>query len=157
LQAFETLRSGVWDIENVYSPSSAAAKALEVYRRQYPRAQVAAFGFKAFEVQPWMPQNPFDNYHDGAPRPSYIVWLPKSWSPRVNQSNWQRSLKERPDLILASAIDLGGRRYDLLPQACTAGYGVRQAFPGAMIWRGVAIEDQTLTMFERGRTNGCGG
>jgi hypothetical protein len=155
LQAIETLRSGIWDIENVYSPGSSAASALTAYRRQHPRDHVAAFGFKSFEVQPWLPQNPFDNYHHAAPRPSYVVWLRESWSPRVNPANWRRMLERRPNLILASSIDLGGRGYNLLPQACAAGYGIRQSFPGAMVWRGVAIEDQTLTMFERGSTNGC--
>jgi len=156
LQAGQTVRAGLWDRSNVYSPGEAVAQMLETYREQYPQAHIAAFGFKAFEVQPWLQNNLFDNYHHAAPKPAYISWLREErWSPRVNASLWQQLLATRPDLILASSIDLGGRPYDLIPQACRAGYRIYQRFPASMTWRGIVMEDQTLIMFERGTSADC--
>lgn len=156
VQATQTVRAGIWDFNNTYSPGITAARALVTYRAQHPRNSIAAFGFKAFEVQPWLSHNLFDNYRNGAARPSYVLWdRQQSWSGRVNLPAWQKLLDTQPDLILASSVDLGARRRNLMPLACKAGYGVRQKFVAALTWRGAVAEDQTLIMFERGSRNGC--
>ncbi len=156
LQAAETVRAGLWDVKNRYSPGKEAAEALTAYREQHPQSRIVAFGFKAFEVQPWLSGNPFDNYHQRAAHPAYIRWdRHEAWSARVKLPLWQQLLDTKPDLIVASQIDLAARRRDLMPQACRAGYGVRQKFPAALTWRGFVAEDQTLILFERGAAGGC--
>jgi hypothetical protein len=154
-QTCETLQAGIWDFKNPYSAGEPAARDIATYRAEHPQAHIAAFGYKAFEVQPWLGRNEFNNYHDGAPTPAYVRWdRHEAWSPRVTPVLWSQVLASGPDLIVASPTDRG-QRYDLVSQACRAGYGIRQKISAVMTWAGSELEDESLFVFERGTAGGC--
>lgn len=155
-QAVQAARSGLWDMHNSYSAGEQAARAIADYHKAYPGQPIAAFGMKTFEMQPWLAGNLFANYHRGAPKPAYWVWAKgEPLSPRVNARTLAIVIAQHPALIAASPVDMGGRGFDLMPQLCSAGYGIRAFYPATMIWRGQLIEDQTLLLLARGRREGC--
>jgi hypothetical protein len=162
LQSVQTVRTGLWDIDHVYSPGRPAARLVADWRSAHPRGRIDGYGDFAFEIQPWLPGNPFGNYHHGDPRMSYVRWdRNEPWMAGASNDGtqmdfWHAVLADRPDLIVASPINRNwahGNRADLAPDACRAGYDVLAALPGTMIWRGRLTEDETLYLFER-RTSG---
>jgi hypothetical protein len=162
LQSIQTLRTGLWDIDHVFSPGKQTADAVLAYRATHPHARIDGYGDFSFNVQPWMDGNVFANYHHGDKRFSYILWdrqepwMAGSWHESTHSNFWHKVLADKPDLIVASPLNrlgVGGYRADLVPEACAAGYGVRGIFPGTMIWRGMLAGDETLYLFER-QTNG---
>lgn len=156
MQGVETLRSGLWDIGQIYSPGQQAAAALVAYRHDHPSARVAAYGLRAFEVQPWLGGNPFSNYHGGARNASYVLWdKHEPWPVKTSLTRWQLLLVTKPDLIVASRVDFTPKQEQLGPLACRMGYGLGQIFPGSTIWHGVVVLDDTLYFFERGSTTQC--
>jgi hypothetical protein len=164
LQAVQTIRTGLWDIEHVYSPGRQAATALIAYRVNHPHARIDGYGDFAFNVQPWLDGNPFGNYHHGDRRMSYVLWDKKepwmagAWEVGTHLDFWHKVLADRPDLIVASPLNrlnVGGYRADLVSEACTAGYVVIGAFDGTMVWRGVYGGRETLYLFERRETGAC--
>jgi hypothetical protein len=164
LQSIQALRTGLWDIEHVFSPGKQAAQVVLAYRASHPHARIDGYGDFAFEIQPWMEGNAFANYHGGDQHVSYVrwdrnePWMAGSWHAATHLNFWHKVLADRPDLIVASPLNrlsIGGYRADLVPQACAAGYGLRAIFPGAMIWRGVPEGDEALYLFERQAVGPC--
>jgi hypothetical protein len=164
LQTTQTLRSGLWDIANVYAPGEQAAQAITAWRAAHPGGRIYGYGDFAFSVQPWLAGNPFANYHQGDPKMSYVrwdrdePWMAGAWQTGTARLFWQQVLAGKPDLIVASLVNRnwqGGYHADLVPSACRAGYGVRQVLPGTMIWRGKLTEDETLYLFERRSSGPC--
>lgn len=154
-QAAQMVRTGIWDVENSFSAGQPAAQAVQTYQKLNPDNSITAFGYKAFEIQPWLVANFFSNYHKGSPTPSYVLWdIHEPWSARVTLPLWQQLLDSAPDLIVSSSIDRGVPR-DLIPLACKAGYGIYAKFSASMMWRGIILEDQSLTLFKKGATRGC--
>lgn len=150
IQSVETLRSGIWDINDIYSPGEAAAHDLTAYRNAHPGARIYAHGYKAFELQPWLPANPYANYHHGAGWPAYVTWRKgETWPTIPNLQNWQKLLAEKPDMIVASRVGRKAELYNLAPVAAQMGYRLDKAYPAGMIWRGAVVEDEALYIFER--------
>lgn len=157
LQVCETITAGLWDRNNVYSPGEAVAQDVANYRKTHPDARIAGLGYKAFDIQPWLPGNIFVNYHGGAPRPSYILWdSSERWTARVTPQTWREMVALRPELIVASPLDPRRGRMPLEDWACRTGYGLKKKHRGMMIWRGARHENETLLLFERGSRSGCG-
>jgi hypothetical protein len=156
IQSADAIRSGFWDFDHVYSPGQQVAKAVTKYRENHLGVRIAGYGFKAFEVQPWFSGNLFVNYYHGANRPSYVVWAnEETWPIKTNLVLWQQTLASKPDLIVASRVGFTGQPENIEFLACRMGYDRGQIFPGATIWHGVAAEDATLYLYERGSTNNC--
>ncbi|WP_353226940.1 hypothetical protein [Novosphingobium sp.] len=164
LQTVQTVRTGLWDIANVYATGAQAAAAVSTWRAAHPGGRVFGYGDYAFVVQPWLGGNAFANYHGGAPRPSYVrwnmgePWMAGSWQATSRMDFWQTVLAARPDLIVASPVNRNGssgHMANLVQDACRAGYGVADHFPGTMVWRGRLSGDQSLYVFARGSQRGC--
>lgn len=162
LQTIQALRTGLWDIAEVYSPGQQTAQVIRNWHAAHPHGRIYAYGDYAFGVQPWLDGNTFANYHNGDPRLSYIrwdrhePWMAGTWTNGTQMQYWHQVLAEAPDLIVASPVNrnwAGGYRANLVPEACRAGYGVLQNLPGALIWRGALTGDQSLIVFER-KTHG---
>lgn len=164
LQAIQTVRTGWWDIGNVYAPGQQTAQALSTWRATHPHGRIFGYGDYVFTVQPWLDGNVFDNYHDGDPRVSYVrwdrhePWMAGGWQAQTHLNFWHQVLAGRPDLIVASPLNrarVGDTAADLAAQACRAGYAVRSIFPGTMVWRGRPAGDQSLYLFERQTIGPC--
>lgn len=164
LQTVETVRSGLWDITHVYAPGQQAAKAITAWRQAHPRGRIFGYGDYAFTAQPWFDGNMFANYHDGDQHISYVrwdrhePWMAGAWDAGSPLQFWHQVLAGHPDLIIASPVNrngLDGQVADLAPQACQAGYTLRDTIPGTMIWRGAPAGDQTLYLFERTSDGPC--
>lgn len=164
LQTVQTVQTGLWDIGHVYAPGEQAAQAITAWRADHLHGRIFGYGDYAFGVQPWLPGNLFANYHAGDPHVSYIrwdrrePWMAGAWTTATKMDFWHTVLAGQPDLIVASAVNrnwTGGYRADLVPQACAAGYGLRQVLPAAMVWRGKLAGDQTLYLFERQTQGPC--
>lgn len=156
-QAVQTIGTGLWDYRATYSPAQEVAAVIAQFDRQHPDARIAAYGYKSFAVQPWLLGNPYDNYHGGAARPSFVRWdAAEPWKIMHSEARWQALLAENPDLIVVSLTAFKGSSAPLLPAACKAGYVPTKTFPGRMMWRNTVHEDDTLTLFERrGVTGTC--
>lgn len=155
LQATETIGAGVWDLRSKYAQGEAAAAIVADYRESHPGARVAGLGYKAFDIQPWLPVNAFANYHGGSARPAYILWdKSEDWSTRVNHETLRKISQGRFDLVVASPFDPHDGIVDLKRWGCKSGYVVRQTLPATMIWRGAKFEDERLMILERGNA-GC--
>ena len=138
------------------SPARPAAAATLAWQARHPGGRVAAFGYKAFALQPWAPANLYANYHDGAPAPSYIIWAKdEPWKSRGEQRDIPVVLRGRPDLIVASLTDVRRGMAGLMPLACRAGYGIQATFGGTMTWKGVPFADDSIVLLERGNPRGC--
>jgi hypothetical protein len=147
-QAIQTVGTGLWDYRETYSPAREVAAVIADTDRRNPGAKIAAFGFKTFAAQPWLPGNPYDNYHGGAAKPGYVRWnADEPWKTLPNAARWQAVLDARPDLIVVSLTPFKGDPAPLLPTACRAGYALTQIFPGRMMWRNAKYEDDTLVLF----------
>jgi len=164
LQAVETVRTGIWDIGHVFSPGRQAAAALLAFRSEHPHARIDGYGDFAFNIQPWLDGNVFADYHHGAKSMSYVrwdreePWMAGSWQANTHLAFWHSVLADRPGLIVASPLNrfsVGGYRADLVPEACAAGYGLRAAFGGTIVWRGVPDGDETLYLFEPNDRGPC--
>lgn len=155
-QGVQTLHSGLMDIAIPYSPGREAAQSLTAWRTAHPQARIDAFNYKSFEVQPWLPGNPYANYHNGAAHPAYVIWTKQEpWPTGTNLGHWRRELASGSDLIVAGRTSIDGGLNNLLPMACGMGYGINRIFPATMIWRGARVEDETLYFYERGSKVGC--
>jgi hypothetical protein len=156
LQGIQTVHSGLMDLGGDYSAGRPAAAALTQWRAAHPGKTVAAFGGQSFEVQAWLPGNPFANYHQGAPDPQFVVWSTReSWHALPNPREWAQLLATRPDAVLASQVWLPKAvQRDPAGQACAAGYVLNRIFPAMMPWRGIP-EDNSLLLFERATTGPC--
>lgn len=150
-QIAEGAMSGVRDFEYTISPGANVAEFLHGYRKLHPDARVAAFGYKTFAVQPYSAQNQFANYKGGAPGISFIDWRRgESWDPFAGAAGWDKLLRSRPDVIVASLTLLNGRINALTPSACRAGYVATRRYDGELLWRGAYYEDDTLVIFQPG-------
>ncbi len=158
MQGVQTLRSGMQDIAGDYSAGRPAAAAVTAWRAAHPGKTIAAFGGQSFEVQPWLPENVFVNYHQAASHPQFVVWTTQeTWHALPRPAEWGTLLATHPDAILASRIWLpNAEQRDPAGQACRAGYVVDRVFPAAMPWRGIP-EDNTLILFERASSGPCSG
>jgi hypothetical protein len=156
-QGVQAARTGVWDIGHNYGAGQEAAAVIRNYRIAHPHARIAASGDRSFEVQPWLPANIFDNYHHGAPKPSFIVWAKSEpWKPHeTSPEDWARLLDQHYDLVVATVVDMNGNIRRLRSQACQAGYGLKARVPGEIYWRGALGGDDSLAIFEKGNVNGC--
>jgi hypothetical protein len=157
-QGVQTLRSGMQDLAGDYSAGRPAAAAVTAWRAAHPGKTIAAFGGQSFEVQPWLPENVFVNYHGAAPHPQFVVWTTReTWHALPRPAEWGALLATHPDAILASRIWLPkAAQRDPAGQACRAGYAVLRLFPAAMPWRGIP-QDNTLILFERASSGPCSG
>ncbi|WP_313803443.1 hypothetical protein [Sphingobium sp.] len=155
-QGEQTLQTGLWDVGHVFSPGQQAATIIAGYRSAHPDGRIATYGFKTFAVQPWLNANPFANYHDGAGKPAYLNWKKSEpWKPFGASREWVAILRSHPDLIVASTSLQNGRRDQLMTYACKAGYGISAALPGAMMWRGRLVQDDSILMLTKGSDGGC--
>lgn len=155
VQTIEAVESGIWDIAHTFSPAKDASRVLVAIRDRDPSARFAVFGFKSFATQPYASRNQFANYKDGAPRLSWLDWRRgEPLEPFGGDVAWKKVLNARPDAILASLYSSGDPA-PLKPEACKAGYVETHRFRGAMIWRGGYWEDDSLSIFERGRSSEC--
>jgi hypothetical protein len=164
LQAVQTVRTGLWDINHVYSPGREVAAAVWAYRTDHPHARIDGYGDFAFNIQPWLDGNVFANYHHGDKRMSYVLWdrhepwMAGSWNEKTHLDFWHTVLADRADLIVASPLNrlgVGGYRADLVPEACAAGYAVRNTFEGTTVWRGMYAGRETLYLLERATKGPC--
>jgi hypothetical protein len=155
-QSVQAVGSGLWDYSHVYSPGEQAAGYVSSYKAQHPDAQIAAYAFKTFAIQPWLAGNAFSNYHGGAPRPSYVRWnVSEPWKSMATPSMWRKVLDEKPDVIVASLSSLRGSTLLLMPEACRSGYRISRLFKGQTIWRNGPFEDDTLAIFTKGPSARC--
>lgn len=155
VQTIEAAESGIWDITHNFSSSKDAARELIAARQRDPSARLAAFGFKAFATQPYASRNQFANYKNGADRPSWLDWRRgEPLEPFGGNVAWKKVLDARPDAIVASLYGSGDPA-PLKPEACKVGYVETHRFHGTMIWRGSFLEDDSLSIFERGRSVEC--
>jgi len=156
MQGMQTVHSGMEDLANDYSAGRPAAIALTQWRAAHPGKTVAAFGGQSFEVQPWLPGNPFSNYHNGAPNPQFVVWSThETWHALPKPDEWAKLLASRPDAVLASHVWLHKAvQRDPAGQACRAGYVLTREFPAWMPWRGIP-EENSLLLFERATSGAC--
>ena len=164
LQSVQTVRTGLWDVDNVYSPGQPTAALVTKWRNAHPHGRIDGYGDYAFDIQPWMAGNPFANYHGGDPRIAYVrwdrrePWMAGASTDGTQMNFWHTVLAEQPDLIVASPINRNwahGYRADLVPDACRAGYDVLAQLPGTMIWRGRLSGDRSLYLFERQSVGPC--
>jgi hypothetical protein len=147
-QAIQTVATGLWDYRETYAPARTVATVIAETQRANPDARIASYGYKTFAVQPWLPGNPFVNYHGGAARPSYVRWnAAEPWKIMHSPERWQAVLDAKPDLIVVSLTAFKGSAAPLLPAACRGGYALTQTFPGRMMWRNTVHEDDTLVLF----------
>lgn len=154
VQMVQTVSTGLWDVENIYSPGLDAAGVVERYRATYPDARVAGFGFKSFAVQPYFASNQFANYKNGEPSATWVDWRRgQPWAPMPEPTDWQKLLDGRPDLIIASVVR--AKPAALMPAACKAGYAETHRFVGEEFWRGAYYERDPLIIFERGSSRAC--
>jgi hypothetical protein len=155
-QAFQTLHSGLYDVDHAYSAGHPAADAVMAWRNAHPGGRIDAFGGQSFETQPWLPRNVYDNYHHGAPDPQFVRWnTDETWHGLPAPREWNAMLATRPDAVLAAVVWMPAAiKADPAGQACRAGYVQRQTFPAAMLWRGLRI-DNTLYLFERATSGPC--
>ncbi|WP_176590844.1 hypothetical protein [Sphingobium sp. EM0848] len=157
-QGAQSIRTGLWDIGHIFSPGREAAKVIANYRATHPDGRIAAYGFKVFSAQPWLHANPFFNYHEGAPKPAYLSWKKSEpWKPFGDSREWSAIFRSHPDLIVASTSLQNGRRDQLMAHACQAGYGISQILPGAMMWRGRLVQDDTIMILTKRSGSGCVG
>lgn len=154
VQMVETVSTGIWDLQNIYSPGVYAAGVVHRYRQAHPAARVAGFGFKSFAIQPYFAANQFANYKNAAPKASWVDWsrgAPRA--PVPDWSDWQKLLDQRPDLIVSSVVHENPSV--LIPSACRAGYVETHRFVGNEMWRGAYYENDTVQIFERGTSPAC--
>ena len=157
-QGVQAMRTGVWDVHHYYSSGRPVAHAVQSYRASHPHATVAVFGYNVFEAQPYAPVNLFDNYHRGAPHPSYVIWTTSEpWSPGEHSEQWQQTIDTHADLLLASLSRVDGDTVQLMPQACLAGYGLKRVFHAEIRWRGAWWQDESTAIFLKGSRDGCDG
>ncbi|SEK04464.1 hypothetical protein SAMN05518849_13316 [Sphingobium sp. AP50] len=155
-QGAQMIRAGLWDMDHVYSPGRQAAHILAEYRATHPDAHIAAYGFKTFAVQPWLPGNPFANYHDAAPHPAFLSWkTSERWKPFGNGREFVAIIESRPDLVVASTSLQKGQSAEMEAYACEAGYGILRLLPGAMMWRGRWMQDDSILILAKGSRTGC--
>ena len=155
-QGIQTVSTGLQDVTGDYSAGRRAAAAITAWKIAHPGQGVAAFGGQSFEVQPWLPGNPYSNYHQGAPNPQFVVWTTaETWHALPAPREWGELLKTRPAAILASKIWLPKPvQRDAERQICRAGYRTVQVVPASMAWRGIP-EDNTLMLLERADNGAC--
>jgi hypothetical protein len=155
-QGVQTVHSGLLDLTTAYASGQPAAQALAAWRATHPGSRIDGFTYTAFSVQPWLPGNPYTNYHHGAPSPAYMTWSRRDpWPASIRLEDWRRELAGGADLIVAGRTTVGSGIGDLLPTACHMGYGIERIFPAAAIWRGTLAADETLYFYRRGATGGC--
>ncbi len=150
-QGWQMVRSALADMNGAYAAGRPAAAALTAWRAQHPGARIAAYGAQSFELQPWLPGNPYANYHDGAPKPQFVRWVrDEAWHSMPTPRDWDSLLQSRPDAVVASRqwLPLAVQR-DPAGQGCRAGYRVVEIFPAAKYWRGISV-DNSLILYERG-------
>jgi hypothetical protein len=154
VQLVQTVSTGMWDLQNIYSPGRDAAGVVQRFRAAHPGARVAGFGFKSFAIQPYFPANQFANYKNGVANASWVDWRRgEAWVPMPQAPDWQKLLDGRPDLIVASVVHVDPAL--LIPAACRAGYAETHRFVGDEHWRGAHYEHDTLAIFERGTSPAC--
>lgn len=152
----EGAMSGYWDIGHTYSPAKTVAAELQRRQAADPDIKIAAFGFRAFEVQPYLPGNPYANYNAGAAFPQYVEWHSgQPWRSELSEKAWSKALAGDPDLIVASLTRFRGRTRWLDARGCRAGYRAVKIFPAVTIWRGGFYEDASLALYARAPTGAC--
>ena len=156
VQAVQTVHTGMQDLASDYSAGHSAAIGITQWQAAHPGKTIAAFGGQSFEVQPWLPANPFANYHNGAPHPQFVVWSTHdTWHALPNPREWGALLATHPDAVLASHVWLHkAAQRDPAGAACRAGYVIAQVFPAWMPWRGIP-QDNSLILFERATSGAC--
>jgi hypothetical protein len=128
------------------------AKAIADYRQGHPDARVEGFGFKTFAVQPWTPENLFDNFNGGEKTPAFYDWrASQAFTPYPTLPAWTEAVgKAKRDVLLLSDFEHisdaeRGRYYAMAAQA---GFCLR-FFDGQMIWKTYDREALGMAMFTR--------
>ncbi|TCM12718.1 hypothetical protein EDF56_1187 [Novosphingobium sp. PhB165] len=149
IQAAQAGATGLWDRTHVFSPGREAAQIMAEVREASPQVRIAAYGYLAFSAQPWLPSNPFANYHNGSVTPAYIVWRrDETWDPFGSETMWRELLRQNPDMIVASAPALTADRAAMIEIACQNGYAVDKALAGELHWRGWRFASDDLLILQ---------
>ena len=156
MQGIQTLRTAAMDWTGNYSAGRPAAAAVMAWRAAHPGGRIVAFGGQAAEVEPYLPENVFANFHDGVPHPQFTTWQRgESFHGLPRPAEWAAQLAARPDAVLASVYWLPGPvKRDPAALACRMGYDLTRRFAATMPWRGMAI-DNSLLLFERATREPC--
>ena len=132
-----------------YSGGRAAAAALRAGGAPGP---IAAFGFKSFAVQPYFDRNVFADYAGGAGRPSFYSWRRiESFAFYPQEADWLRlSAEPRIGALLLPTETLDPPVLQRWTAGAAAnGFCLSRRFPGALIWKSYAREDDSLLLFTR--------
>ncbi len=149
MQAAQAARSAAWDIDKPYSAAASAAPAVARWRNENPSGKIAAVGFKAFALQPYFPANIFANYHGGAARPSYMEWT-AVWRKYVPEEDGSITPPIGNDLLVVSHFSVLKSQLGLeITDSCGASYRRIGFFPGANLWRGYVVEDDSISLYAR--------
>jgi hypothetical protein len=147
VQGWDALAAGGRDMVSVYSPARSMAQVLSAA----PQKTVGVAGFKAFALQPYLPQNAFANYNERRPAPAYYLWRQGTTPiPGLSEDSWGDLARANYDELLLSTFNVmgwnGPARYII--DARKAGYCPSRLFIGAMIWKTYAAESDDMMLFD---------